>query len=164
MNIKSLLVAVLALAAPGSAFAGSNSTTFTVQADVIKECAVDGGNLVFPNSGLLTTNIDATANIQIECTGAMPYTLNLSNAGDYNAIYASGSPTGKSFSMLNGGNRIGYLIYSDASRTTVLDGVTPISGTSTGGVQQIPVYGRIYAQDSKPAGVYNQALGLTLTF
>lgn len=164
MNIKSLLVAVLALAASGSAFAGSNSTTFTVQADVVKECAIDGGNLTFPTSGLLTTSIDAVANVQIECTGAVPYTLS-TNAADYTAIYAAGSPTGKSYVMGNGTSyKIGYLLYSDASRTTVLDGVAAISGTSTGGVQQIPVYGRIYAQTSKPAGVYTQALPLTLTF
>lgn len=163
MNIKSLLVAVLALAASGSAFAGSNSTTFTVQADVVKECAVDGGNLTFPASGLLTGNIDAIANVQIECTGAVPYTLNTS-AADYVTLAPAGSPNGKAYTMINGATRIGYLLYADASRTVLMDGVTPISGTSTGGVQQIPIYGRIYPQASRAAGVYTQALPLTLTF
>ena len=162
MNIKSLLVAVLALAASGSAFAGSNSTTFTVQADVVKECAVDGGNLVFPNSGLLTTNIDATANIQIECTGAVPYTLK--NNGNYTTGVPLGSPTGKAFALTKPGFAVGFSLYSDASRTTEFADTALISGTSTGGVQQIPVYGRIYTQNSQPAGVYTAVLPLVLTF
>ena len=161
MNIKSLLVAVLALAASGSAFAGSNSTTFTVQADVIKECAVDGGNLVFPNSGLLTTNIDATANIQIECTGAVPYTLK-NNATYFGGVV--GSPDGRGFELRNGSNAIYFSLHSDASRTTAFAEATLISGTSTGGVEQIPVYGRIFPQASAPAGVYSLVMPLTLTF
>lgn len=162
MKIKSLLVAALALAASGSAFAGSNSTTFTVQADVVKECAIDGGNLVFPNSGLLTTNIDATANIQIECTGAVPYTLK-NNATYYASV--PGSPIGRGF-QLNGPNSkaIYFLLYSDASRSTAFAETTLISGTSTGGVEQIPVYGRIFPQASQPAGVYSLVMPLTLTF
>lgn len=162
MNMK-LKLATLALAfvASGSAIAGSNSSTFEVQADVIKECAVDGGNLVFPNTGLLTANVDATANVQIECTGVVPYTLK------NNGTYYSGvveSPTGKAHGMTNGSNEVFFLLYSDATHTTQFAETALISGTSTGGVQQIPVYGRIFPQPSRVAGTYSSVLPMVLTF
>ena len=160
----SLALAALALTLSGSAFAGTNSTPFTVQADVVKECAVDGGNLVFPNTSLLLANVDATANIQIECTGAVPYSLAIS-AGNYTSGAPVGSPSGKAYQMTAGSAKfIGYVLYSDASHTTEFNPLAPIAGTSTGGVQQIPVYGRIYVQASKIAGTYTGSEVLTLTY
>lgn len=161
MNMKTPLVLALALglAASGSAFAGSNSTTFQVDATVIKECAIDGGNLVFPNTSLLTANVDATVNIQIECTGAVPYTLAPTKAqGNYSEI-------GLSYGLQSGSDWIGYRLYTDASRTTEFaPSAGTITGTSTGGVEQIPVYARIPAQTSQPAGVYSDVVSLSLTF
>ena len=158
--LKSKIVLALAIAITGTATAGTNSTPFNVSADVIKECAIDGGNLVFADTGLLLQNVDATANIQIECTGVLPYTLK--NNGTYYSDAAS--PIGNSFELLSGSNRIGFLLYSDASHTTAFAGAATIAGTSTGGVEQIPVYGRIYSQAGKPAGAYTAVLPLTLTF
>lgn len=159
--LKSKIVLALALAITGTASAGTNSTPFNVSADVIKECAIDGGNLVFADTGLLLQNVDATANIQIECTGALPYTLK--NNGSYQTSWAR-SPTGKAFALVNGTSNVGFVLYSDATHTTAFAETATIAGTSAGGVQQIPVYGRIFPQDGKPAGAYTAVLPLTLTF
>ena len=159
--LKSKIVLALALAITGTATAGTNSTPFNVSADVIKECAIDGGNLVFADTGLLLQNVDATANIQIECTGALPYTLK--NNGTYFTGFP-GSPTGKAFQLTSGSNNIGFILYSDATHTTAFADTATIAGTSVGGVEQIPVYGRIFPQGGKPAGAYTAVLPLTLTF
>lgn len=64
---------------------------------------------------------------------------------------------------------IDYSLYADAARTQVLGdstgGSVLISGTSTGGTDSFPVYGRVFGgQNPKPVGSYSDNVVATVTF
>ena len=66
--------------------------------------------------------------------------------------------------MLNGATPVNYALYRDASRTlnwgnTV--GTDTVSGSGNGTAQTLTVYGRVPAQTTPAAGVYNDSVTVT---
>jgi spore coat protein U-like protein len=59
---------------------------FDVTGTVITNCNVNGGTLDFGTTSYLTSNIDATATITVQCTNTTPYSLGINNGAN-----ASGS-------------------------------------------------------------------------
>jgi spore coat protein U-like protein len=162
-KLKSLALAVaLAATGVGTAQAGTASTTFDVNMEIVSDCSIQADNMVFPQTGLLTNNVDATSQLHIWCTAATPYLIRLGN--------------GEPREMVNGsGAVITYDLYQDVSRSIkwgILGGGTSgpyqlgqaLAGTSTGGNESITVYGRVGPQTSVLADNYSQTMNAQIDF
>lgn len=153
MNLKhSLLTAALLAVVATSAHAGQAITTFDVSVEVVSDCSIQADDLTFPQVGLLTNNVDASSNLQIYCTAAVPYNIEM-------AAGAGG------FQLVNGaGDDINYALYQDAARSIVWDHVSVMNGTSVGGIENFTVYGRIPPQPSVLADTYTQTMTAAINF
>lgn len=108
------------------------------------------------NGSILGSNGSST--VTITCSTGLTPTLTL-NAG------ANAGSAGVRY-MSNGTNTIGYRLYSDTARATLIAIDTPI--TLANSVQNIPVYGRILPADqtsTTPAqGLYQDTVIATLVW
>lgn len=149
--------------AGGLASGGPSPWTATILAN----CHISATPLNFGSASLLTANIDAASTLSVQCTNTTPYSISL----DYGA-----NASGTQRRMLNvAPNFIKYDIYTDAARSAAWTSTTsPTSCTSGGGTcvlgigsganQNIPVYGRVPAQQSQAPGSYSDTVVVTITF
>ena len=107
--------------------------------------------------------LDVTGQIGVRCRGS---------AGAFVAkISAGGSGTFTQRQMLSGPYRLGYNFYLNSSRTTVWGDGTGGSQV-TGGIKllpgqqnfTLPVYGRVFPQQSVGAGAYSDNVLVTIVF
>ncbi|WP_313494732.1 spore coat U domain-containing protein [Stenotrophomonas sp.] len=68
--------------------------------------------------------------------------------------------------MAMGAERIGYELYSDPGHSSRWGNTqnTAVSGTGTGDMQTLTVYGQVPAQTSPPPGNYQDTITVTLTY
>src|SRR5712691_12114658 len=103
-------IVLLGAAAVHAATATSN---FTVRIVINAQCLVaSASTLDFGTTGVLSTNVDQTSTIQVQCTNTTPYNIGLD----------AGTGTGATVSvrkLINGGNTINYSLYTDAGHTSV---------------------------------------------
>lgn len=99
---------------------------------------------------------DGAGTINVSCDASTSFTVSLSTGS---GSYAQRLMTG-------GANQLGYNLYTDASRTTVWgDGLGSTSTVSaTGGNVNLPVYGRIPAQQNVPANSYGDTITVTVSY
>jgi spore coat protein U-like protein len=162
MNSK--LVGALALALAGVASVAQGATTTnTMPVKIIIQNACDVTTVAptlldFGTQGPLVANVDNTSTITFTCTSGAAYTVALNGGGSTNI-------NGRV--MTNGGNQVGYQLYTTNARTAVwgdgTNGVTQ-SGNGTGSAQTLTVYGRVAPQATPPAGTYNDAVTVTVTY
>lgn len=156
---RTALAAALLAAAP-LAFAATADDTMTVSITIENSCTIAANDLAFGTRNTLATDIDADTTVDIVCTGAGPLTIAFTAGAGTAATFASRKMTDAISS-----DTIDYTLYSDAARTQVLGGTTVISGTSTGGTDSFPVYGRVFGgQDPKTVGSYGDTVTATVTF
>lgn len=148
----------------GSAYAATESTTFTVGATVADSCSVSASNLAFGNIDPLlnsTTATDATTTISVTCANGTAYNVGL-NAGT-----ATGA-TVTARKMTSGTNTLDYALYSDSGRTTNWGntvGTDTVAGTGSGAAQSLTVYGRVPSgQVSAQTGSYSDTITVTVTY
>jgi len=148
---------------------------------------IAGGMATAATATTATANLSVTANVAAACsistavvgfgayTGAQidaegTVTANCVNGTTYNIGLGAGnglSATTSSRKMTSAGNSLAYALYSDAGRTTNwgnIVGTDTVAGTGTGGNQDYPVYGRILAGITVPAGSYSDTVVATITF
>jgi spore coat protein U-like protein len=144
--------------------ANEGTTSFTVQAAVPAQCAVNATTLDFGTAGLIAANRDATGSLSIVCTRNAAYKVALGpglNAG------ASGVAARK---MKSGAATISYQLYQDAGRSLVWGdtltgaGANTISDTGTGSTQSHAVYGRVPPQTAPAAGAYSDTVVVTIEY
>jgi spore coat protein U-like protein len=132
---------------------------FTVQANVDRTCNVTAQNINFGNRGFLTAAIDAPGGLSVTCTLNLPYSISL-DGGTSGAT----SPTQRKM-VLNGAAVI-YGLYQDAARTlpwgTAVGQI--VTGTGTGAVQNLAIYGRVEAQTTPVPGTYTDTVVATVTY
>jgi spore coat protein U-like protein len=138
---------------------GTTGFSFTASAQVGDGCTVSTAPVAFPTVSSLTTAVDATGSVSVNCTSGVSYTVAL-NGGAQNAATAT------TRQMASGANRITYGLYRDAARrqgwfTTA--GSTKI-GTGTGSAQLLPVYGRVSPQATPTPGNYADTVVVTVTY
>jgi spore coat protein U-like protein len=146
--------------APCPTGAKSASTSTTATATVLSSCNVSATNLNFGTASVLTGNVDATSSLSVQCSNALPYTVAL-NGGNSGAV----NPTQRK--MANGPSQITYGLYRDAARTLPWGstmGTNTASGTGTGLIQALTVYGRVAAQTTPAPGVYQDTIVVTVTY
>ncbi|KAA0970605.1 spore coat U domain-containing protein [Aureimonas fodinaquatilis] len=165
MNLRRNTVffgAMVFSAIASQASAQTSTATLNVTLTIEGECTIGGGTLAFPTSGVLTANVDADTTISVQCTSGTPYTIEL-NGG----TGAGGTPTTRLLTSGAGGV-VTYSLFTDAARTTVWGTTaegTPLAGTGTGGIDTVPVYGRVPPQATAPAaGVYTDVVTATIIY
>jgi spore coat protein U-like protein len=139
---------------------GSANASFTANATVLNNCLVSAQNINFGATGVLSANVDATGQLTVTCTPTTSYTVAL-NGG------TTGSPPA-SRKMSKGSETVTYGLYKDAARSQVWgDAGTPgstVSGTGTGLVQTLSVYGRVPPQATPSPGTYSDTVIVTVTY
>jgi spore coat protein U-like protein len=161
-----------ALSSAGSCPIGAYTSEFQfyVYATVISNCnisTISGVN--FAANAALTSNIDATGSIGVQCTNTTPYSIGLGNGN-----YASGSQR-RMYSAATG-QYISYNLYTDSARTNAWAASSSASsctagsgtcalGTGTGAPQPaVTVYGRIPPQTTPVLGTYTDTVVVTVTY
>jgi spore coat protein U-like protein len=143
------------------AMAVTTTANLGVQMAVTASCAIGSvGALSFGTSGLLTTAVDATTTLGVQCTTGTTYNVGL-NAG------TGAGATVAARTMSNGASTLVYTLYSKSARTTVWGNTVntdTVSGAGTGSVQTYTVYGRAPAQTTPAAGVYSDTVTVTVTY
>lgn len=163
MNFKTTLISA-ALVAAGLAVAPAHAQSVTEQMPVTItienacDLSTSPTTLDFGTQGVLAANVDAVSTIAVTCTTSAPYDIGLDGggSGDINARV-----------MTNGSDEVAYQLYQEAGRTTVWGNtvdVDTVEGTGSGTEQYLSVYGRVPAQATPPAGVYNDTVLVTATY
>lgn len=137
----------------------SPTTSFLVTANVPPVCAISAANLFF--GSYTGTQLDAQSQISITCANATAWTIGLNQGTFPGATVTTRRMTGPgNFSLL-------YHLFRDAARTlnwgnTV--GVDTVSGTGSGSLQTLSVYGRLPASQTPGPGGYSDTITATLTY
>lgn len=139
---------------------GSLRWNFRMRATVPKKCVVTSANLNFGNPTALTANIDASTNIGVACSTALPYRIQLGRG-----LSGATNPTLRR--MTKGAEFVTYGLYRDAARTQPWGwtlNTNTLSGTGTGNTVAVPVYGRVPVQTTPSPGVYNDTVVITVNY
>lgn len=134
---------------------------FRVSASVINDCNINIGNLVFPNSTLLTSNVRTTASMAVQCSNSTPYRIALSAGTN-----GSGA-TARRMRNLSTTELLSYQISTSLDGASWGDGTggtTIFSGTGNGGTQTQTVYGMVPAQSTPSPGDYKDTVTATVSF
>ena len=148
----------------GTSPPGSCSTSiltafpFSVTATVTSQCSVSASTLDFGTVGLLLANTDNTSVLTVQCASGVAYQVGLDN-GQH--------ATGNTRRLQGPGGLINYELYRNSTRSqrwgSTLNTDT-VTGSGTGGNQNITVYGRVPNQTTPSAGTYNDTITVTVTY
>ena len=151
------------------AFAGINTSSLDVSANVINTCtistvAVTFGEITFPFAG----DWNAEGSVVTKCTNGAAAIITLSQG----ANPASGSTEAAPLRQLaDGANKLAYNLYTDTEKTIVWGNTTGTGGTGvpiagTGQEVGTPVYGQIKGNQNGnvPVGSYQDAVLATVFF
>lgn len=139
---------------------GTLRWNFQMRAIVPKKCVVTSATLNFGNPSALTANIDASTNIGVACSTALPYRIQL-GAG----LSGATNPTLRR--MTKGAEFVTYGLYRDAARSLPWGwtlNTNTLSGTGTGNTVAVPVYGRVPVQTTPTPGVYTDTVVITVNY
>jgi spore coat protein U-like protein len=142
----------------GSTF-NTVTSHFNVQATVAKACNIGATSMAF---GVYSgTQINSTSTISVACTSSTTYNVGLNAGTATGATVTNRSMTGTGSSIL------AYSLFRDSAHTlnwgnTV--GTDTVSGTGSGSVQSLTVYGQIAAGLSANPGSYTDTITATITY
>ncbi|MFC5743890.1 spore coat U domain-containing protein [Dyella tabacisoli] len=143
------------LSTPASTF------TFTASATVTNNCTISTTNVAFGSTGILSGTLTATGSISARCTNNDAFEISL-NGGN------SGNVAARSMPRQGGGGAINYQLYTDAPRSIVWGdgtaGTSMVTGTGSGNIQTINVYGAVPAQATPMPGNYSDTITATIAF
>ena len=133
------------------------SGTFSAAALVANQCSVSATNMNFGSASLLTSALNAAAQISVTCNAAIPLTVALDNGatgvGPTNRLMSAGSQT------------IRYGIYKDSARTQPWGNTAGVNtATGTGPAAALTAYGQVPAQTAPAPGSYADVVGVTVTY
>lgn len=145
---------------------GTATATFTVTLTLQANCAITASALNFGTTGLLTTAVNGTSAVTVNCTNTTPYNVGLDGGtvtgSTVTARLLAGTATG------NTGTTIPFQLYQDAAHTTVwgnTQGTNTVAGTGSGGAQPITVYGQVPTATTTPRpDVYQTTVTATVYF
>lgn len=163
--LTSLLLAMGLASAAVQAAPTTSSGTLQVGATIVVACNVTGSTLSFGGAidPLLTSGpVDASTNLAVTCTNTTPYTVALSAGANAGNASAFGSRA-----MKSGTHSLAYQLYLDSGRTQVWgDGNSSgvYTGTGTGSVQNLTLYGRLPSLAGAVPGNYSDTVTLTITY
>ena len=146
------LAYVLGCFVAAQAHAQSANSNFGVNASVLSGCGVTANTVNFGTlpPGAATTQVDTLGAIVITCSLGIPYTVALDQGAN-----AQGSNRRMRHATLTT-QYLGYDLFRNAARSQRWRD-TPgqdVSATGTGIAQSLPVYARLPAGQTPPAGAY----------
>lgn len=150
------------LTPPSDCAGGTGVTqTGTFQAHFLLNpaCSITAAPLQFGTVTGLTGH-DATSNLSVNCTRNGAYSIALDGGT------VAGNVVNRQMRLGAGPSTVGYQLYRDSGRTLVWGNTAGqlYTGTGTGNVQSVPVFGRVPVQAAKPAGTYTDTVTATITF
>jgi len=138
---------------------GTGYAPFTVSANNTGSCTVSASNLDFGSVGSINANLDTSSTVDVTCSNGLSYDVGLNNG-----LTGTG-PTARK--MTAGASAVTYGLYHDGGRTQPWGdtiGGNTASGTGTGSVQSLTVYGRVSPQTTPSAGTYTDTIVVTVTY
>ena len=166
MNTK--IAGALALVLFGvaaTANAATDTKSFNVTLTITSTCDIHTGaatDVAFGSVASTAVNTDASGNLIVNCTPNTAYSIGLGfglNGSDVNTR-----------AMKTGSVAVPYQLYKASGRTAAdIWGTTTggsgnvLSGTGTGGNQNVPVYGRVPSANFA-AGTYSDTVVATVTY
>ena len=159
--ILPLLAAGALLAQAHTGQAATDTATFQSTITLQADCQILSTNtLDFGTNGILTSNVDATATFNVQCTDTTAYNVGL-DAGST----SGGTVTTRK--MTSGSDTVDYKMFSDSGRTsnwgeTVT--VDTVAGIGNGASQTLTIYGRVPAQTTPAPGTYTDTVTITVTY
>lgn len=166
-HLSTLAVAgLLLLSTGGPVWAASKQQNLPVQAQVALNCTFQSApSLNFlsydPNGVNNTVPLDQATTLQISCTKGATATIGI-NTGT-NAGQASIGTR----ALANGTRRLGYDLYQNATRTLLWTnsgaGLYTFVSTSSAPAS-LTLYGRIFAGQNVPTGIYTDTLTITINY
>jgi spore coat protein U-like protein len=160
----SFALALASLAPISQVEAATTTTNFNVTANVQVSCAITATELAF---GTYNKNakaaVEAQSNVLVTCTNGSTWDLAL-NKGLHGASVTTRAMANDTAPAVH----LNYALFSDPAHTVnwgETAGTDTVTGTGTGVVQAIGVYGQVLAnQTSVTAGGYSDTITATLTF
>jgi spore coat protein U-like protein len=134
--------------------------TTSWNATVAVACNVSATNINFGTVAALSSIVDATGTITVQCSDDEGYSIGL-NAG------TGAGATVTTRKMTAGANTVNYTIYRNSTRTSIWGntiGSNTVSSTGTGGNQNFTAYARIPVQATPPPTTYNDTITVTVTY
>lgn len=151
---KTATAAILAVIIASPVLAASDTSEMTVSLTVEDECTIAAGNLTFTSAGIISQNIDNSANLTVECTKGSGYQIAL-----------SGTPGSRK--MTSGTNTVSYDLYQDSDHSVAwgtTQGTNTKDGTADGTSQTVTVYGRVPSGQNVAAGTYTDTVTATIWY
>ena len=156
---------LLGLLASAPAWAGTQTTTMTVTANVIDDCSVSATSVAFGNVNVTSASAAAgTGGITVRCTAGTAWT----------ATASAGSGTGATVNLrkltlgVDPTKTLNYSLYVDSGYVGIWgDGSTgtAVTGTGTGVNDTRTIYARIPTGQSGAAqGAYSDAVTVTVNY
>ena len=150
-----------------SAQASTNKTaTFLVSLTVSSDCTISATALPFgtATSALATTAITHNSAVDVTCSTGTHYSVALDQG-----TTTGSAVTARLLAGATSGNTqtVGYQLYSDVGLSAIWGdstGGAPVTGTGTGSLVAIPVYGQVPAQPIPLADSYTSTETATITF
>lgn len=133
--------------------------TFQAIATVTPMCLLQKpADLNFGTRSNLGTVTDATTAINLTCTRAASYSVELDRGLNNNGV-------NRNMRLNTGTATVNYELYRDPARSQVWrTGSNALTGTGTGVVQSLIVYGRIPTQATPAQGAFTDTVTVTVTF
>ena len=150
-------------------FSYFTTPTFNVNATVIPNCSVSTTAMNFGSTSyIITTNIDATATLTVQCSNTTPYSISLDNGQN-----ANGSQRRMQLGATS--KYVNYDLYTDpahshawvstASTTSCTGGASTCDfGTGAASNQNYTVYGQVPVQTAPSVGVFTDTVVVTVTY
>lgn len=142
---------------------GSKTATFDVTLKIIADCTIAANPMDFGQTqGVISTAVNVTSNINVTCSNTTPYNVGLS------AGTGTGSSTSSRYMSGTGGNTgtVQFNLFQTAGATNWgnTQGTDTQSGTGTGVIQPITVYGQIPVQATPAPDTYKSTITATVYF
>jgi len=138
----------------------STTVPFKVRATVVNDCVVNASNLAFGSSSVLTGAVRATAALSVQCTANNAYRIGL-NGGN------NGTVATRRMRNAATGETVQYTISGTLDGPSWGDGTlgtSMVSGTGSGAVQSVPLFGSVPKQTTPTPGDYKDTVTATVYF
>lgn len=160
--MAAVLAAVMPFTSSAAVYVKSKSATFDVIMRVVADCTIAANGIDFGQTGVITSSITGTSNINVTCTNTTPYNVGL-DAGT--GVGSSGTTR---FMNGTGANTdtVGVNLYRTAGSGLWgnSQGVDTLAGTGNGNAQVLTVYGEIPVQKSPTPDNYKSTITATIYF
>ena len=157
-NLHKLTALGVCLISAMGAHAASDAVNLNVKVTINATCDIQTASPTDVDFGSVLSSaidVDNAGSLSVNCTNGTVYSIGLDEGQNFSSTRR----------MIKGTDFVAYNLYRDAGRTLPWGNIagSVLSGTGSGAVQVIPVYGRIPSANS-PSGDYADVVIATVTY